>query len=125
MTLQEMMNEYNRLVTEDRRVRLEELQQLLSGNWSVNGQQIGGNGYNTHPPRWQSLEQMNAALSKQRAAKPSPPRPNTNVDPVTRRAEIEAELDIIRGRTPTPKGYRVDAGKIKALMTELAQLPKT
>lgn len=51
----------------------------------------------------------------------SPPRPP---DPNVRIQKIETELDIIRGRVPTPKGYRVNAGRIKELMTELRQLRK-
>lgn len=38
------------------------------------------------------------------------------------KAEIEAELDIIRGRVPTPKGYKVDKGRTKLLMTRLKEL---
>jgi hypothetical protein len=44
------------------------------------------------------------------------------VDPKVRRAEIERELDIIRGVSPTPKGYKVDPRKAKALMIELKEL---
>lgn len=40
----------------------------------------------------------------------------------TRIAAIEHELDIIRGRIPTPKGYVVNPLRIKELMTELKQL---
>lgn len=36
--------------------------------------------------------------------------------------EINDELDIIRGRVPTPKGYKVDLGRTKALMAELKKL---
>lgn len=32
---------------------------------------------------------------------------------------INRELDIIRGRIPTPKGYKVDPERIKYLMTKL------
>lgn len=46
-------------------------------------------------------------------------------DPATRRAEIEAELEILRGRVPTPKGYVADPGRIKKLMQELGQLNET
>lgn len=67
--------------------------------------------------RWPSIDAMMADLAKQKAAaKPKP------VDPVARRAEIEAELDIIRGRVPTPKGYKVDPLRAKKLMQELNQL---
>jgi hypothetical protein len=45
-------------------------------------------------------------------------------DPKARMAEINKELDIIRGVVPTPKGYKVDARKVKALMTELSELEK-
>jgi hypothetical protein len=48
--------------------------------------------------------------------------PQLPVDPKTRIAEIDKELDIIRGRIPTPKGYKIDARKAKALMAERAEL---
>lgn len=67
--------------------------------------------------RWPSVEAMMADLAKQRAA--AAPRP---VDRAARKAEIEAELDIIRGRVPTPKGYTVDPLRAKKLMQELKQL---
>lgn len=37
-------------------------------------------------------------------------------------AEINDELDIIRGVKPTPKGYRVDVRRTKQLMAELKEL---
>lgn len=36
--------------------------------------------------------------------------------------EIEKELDIIRGRVPTPIGYKIDKSKVKTLMAELQNL---
>jgi hypothetical protein len=48
--------------------------------------------------------------------------PKKAVDPKVRRVEIERELDIIRGVSPTPKGYKVDPRKAKALMIELKEL---
>ena len=68
-------------------------------------------------PPWSSLAEMNAALQKQREAqKPKP------IDKDRRRAEIQRELDIIRGILPTPAGYTVDPDNIKRLMTELRNL---
>lgn len=67
--------------------------------------------------RWPSVEAMMADLAKQKAA--AAPKP---VDRAARKAEIEAELDIIRGRVPTPKGYTVDPLRAKKLMQELKQL---
>lgn len=48
--------------------------------------------------------------------------PQLPPDPKTRIAEIDKELDIIRGRVPTPKGYKINPRKAKALMTERAEL---
>lgn len=45
-----------------------------------------------------------------------------SLDPVARKAEIEHELDIIRGRIPTPYGYKIYPLRIKKLMIELKQL---
>lgn len=45
-----------------------------------------------------------------------------SLDPVARKAEIEHELDIIRGRISTPYGYKIDPLRIKKLMIELKQL---
>lgn len=71
-------------------------------------------------PGFRNLEELRHALDAQRraqeAAKPKP------VDPIQRINDIEDELDICRGVKPTPAGYRVDPGKVKALMTELKQL---
>lgn len=36
--------------------------------------------------------------------------------------QIEQELDIIRGRVPTPQGYVVNIGRAKELMIELKRL---
>lgn len=44
------------------------------------------------------------------------------IDKTTRIQQINAELDIIRGRVPTPPSYKINAGRIKQLMTELKQL---
>jgi hypothetical protein len=35
---------------------------------------------------------------------------------------IERQLDICKGRVPTPKGYNIDKTKIKALIIELRDL---
>jgi hypothetical protein len=75
------------------------------------------NGPHASTPKFSSLAQLNAALQKQRQAKKAKP-----VDKKQRRAQIERELDIIRGVVPTPTGYRVEPGKIKALMKELNNL---
>lgn len=45
-------------------------------------------------------------------------------DPKARRDQINKELDIVRGVVPTPKGYKVDPLRAKALMAELKKLPK-
>lgn len=75
-------------------------------------------GSNPVPPKkWGSLAEMNAALAKL-PKQPTPPK----INPEVRKRQIEQELDIIRGITPTPKGYKVDPGKVKALMAELKQL---
>lgn len=38
--------------------------------------------------------------------------------------EINAELDILRGITKTPKGYNIDPARAKELMAELKKLTK-
>ena len=43
-------------------------------------------------------------------------------DKATRLRQINTELDIIRGRVPTPPGYKIDPRRIKQLMAELKQL---
>jgi len=45
-------------------------------------------------------------------------------DVIDRISEINAELDILRGRVPTPKGYNIDINRAKELMTELKELMK-
>lgn len=70
------------------------------------------------PPKWKSVDDMMAALKTQKVAQ-APPKP---MDPVARRKEIETELDIIRGRVPTPKGYTINPLRVKKLMQELKQL---
>lgn len=47
------------------------------------------------------------------------------VDVRERIVAINEELDIIRGRVPTPKGYKVNVRHAKALMDELNKLIKT
>jgi|SRR5882724_1067017 len=68
-------------------------------------------------PHWKNLDEMIAALETQKVAQTSKP-----VDPIKRRAEINTELDIIRGRIPTPKDYKIDPLRVKKLMQELKQL---
>lgn len=80
------------------------------------GQGLGGQ-TTSAPPKWNNIEEMNRYIK----AHPPKARPKPK-SPEVRRAEIERELDIIRGRIPTPKGFKVDAGKVKRLMTELRQL---
>lgn len=46
------------------------------------------------------------------------------VDPGQRLVEIDRELDIVRGVVATPKGYKVDPRKAKALMAERARLQR-
>lgn len=90
----------------------EELYQQIYGRQTI--------GTPSQPKKhWSSIEAMMADLAKQKAAMPPAPKP---VDPARRKAEIEAELDIIRGRKPTPKGYVVDPLRAKKLMIELKQL---
>lgn len=67
-------------------------------------------------PQWHSLAEMNQDLQKVRERIPAKP------DPVKRKADIETELDIIRGRVPTPPGYIVDPLRTKKLMQELKAL---
>lgn len=62
-----------------------------------------------------SIEDLNKALEKQRKAHPKLP-------PAERIKQIDTELDIIRGVKPTPKGYKIDATKAKRLMTERRNL---
>lgn len=62
-------------------------------------------------------------LALQRLLK-TKPLPQLPANPVTRIAEIDAELDIIRGRVSTPKGYKIDPRKAKALMNERTELAK-
>ena len=45
-------------------------------------------------------------------------------DLVDRINKINAELDILRGRVPTPKGYKIDINRAKELMAELKELTK-
>ena len=116
MTLAEMLAAYNQAANESQRIRLEDLQNLFGnignlGDWQANGQRLGGSG---------SQYQPSQAFATRVAERPAPPV----INPEARRAEIEEELDIIRGRIPTPKGYRVDPSRIKALMLELRELPK-
>lgn len=68
-------------------------------------------------PKWNNLAEMNAYLR----AHPPKPRPKPK-SPAQRKLEIERELDIIRGRVPTPKGYKIDPRKIKSLMQEYRSL---
>jgi hypothetical protein len=44
------------------------------------------------------------------------------VNKETRVKQINEELDILRGRVPTPPNYKVDPLRAKALMKELKQL---
>lgn len=69
-------------------------------------------------PAFGSLSEINAALDKLKASKPKP----KIVDKAARIQEIETELDIIRGRVPTPKGYTIDPDKVKTLVKELKEL---
>lgn len=71
-------------------------------------------------PNWGSVDEMMRDLAK---LPKTPAKPK--IDKPTRITQIEKELDIIRGRVPTPAGYKVDAGKVKGLMTELRQLRST
>lgn len=82
-----------------------------------------GASFNTHPPKWSNIAEMNAALAakKKAQANRAPPKP---IDKAARIKTIEDELDIIRGRVPTPKGFKVDASRVKDLMLELKQLQK-
>jgi hypothetical protein len=50
------------------------------------------------------------------------PIKKTPVTKETRIKQINEELDIIRGRVPTPKNYTVNPLRAKALMAELKQL---
>lgn len=77
--------------------------------------------FNTNNP-FANLNQMNEALKQKRAQTIN--KPKTTIDPAARRKEIERELDIIRGRIPTPKGYSVNPSRVKDLMLELKKLPK-
>lgn len=127
--LEDLLADYNRAVKAEQRMRLEELRNLFNG-WEADGRPVA-NGqpltrpqtqstYKTHPPKWSNLAEMNAYIK----AHPPAAKPRTR-SPETRRAEIEHELDIIRGRIPTPKGYSIDPGRIKELVQELKQLPTT
>lgn len=109
---------------QQRATRLEDLLGSLGG-WEANGQRLGGLGnqlggqgfFNQAPPKWSNLAEMNAYIKAHPPkAKPKP------IDKATRIRQIEEELDIIRGRVPTPKGYKVDATKVKDLMIELRKL---
>lgn len=46
------------------------------------------------------------------------------IDPTVRLKEIDHELDIIRGRVETPKGYSITPDKVKILLAERKQLVK-
>lgn len=118
-TLQELIAEYNRKLNDEHKIRLEELRQAFAG-FSQGQQGIGGQRIGGQVPPWQNLAQMNAALAAQRAREAAnKPKP---VDKPTRIKEIEAELDIIRGRVPTPKGYTINKSKVRSLLIELKEL---
>lgn len=55
--------------------------------------------------------------------KPKTVRPKA-VDPKARLAEIDKELDIIKGRVPTPKGYIATPSKVKLLIQERKEVLK-
>lgn len=102
-------------------------------------QQAAGNSYNTHPPKWSTIEEMRQYMrdhppgqSQQQQAnyfgsqqqyRAAPKAETVEKDPIKRRKQINDELDIIRGVIPTPKGYTIDPRRAKALMVELKQLP--
>lgn len=62
-----------------------------------------------------NLRRAMNALPKNKPAAPV-------VNKETRIKQINTELDIIRGRVPTPPNYRIDPLRVKALMKELNQL---
>lgn len=135
MTFEEAFREYERIANPAQRVKLEELRALFNGStaadWKVNGnplhdanfgqgiggQTIGGRPAQGKKPPWSNAAEMNEALAKQRIK-------NKPKDPALRIKEINRELDIIRGRVATPKGYNVDPLRAKRLMAELKQLQK-
>lgn len=71
---------------------------------------------------WRNLADMNRDLAARReqVRKGRPIKPAVNAD--VRRKQIHDELDIIRGRVPTPAGYKVDPLRVKELMRELKSL---
>jgi hypothetical protein len=96
----------------------------MSGDWTASDGrttytftneefQSSFNAYGFNQNILETVERSTAAFNELLAKQPSP---------VNRRQEIERELDIIRGRVPTPKGYRVDSLRVKRLMQELKQL---
>lgn len=68
--------------------------------------------HSVNDPDWRSINNILRELDD----KPKP------VDKVTRMAQIEVELNIIKGITPTPRGYKIDKTNIKILIKELKQL---
>lgn len=58
----------------------------------------------------------------QQATYTSHPKRTETLTKEQRIRQIERELDILRGRIPTPKGYKVDKQRSKGLMKELREL---
>jgi hypothetical protein len=70
-----------------------------------------------HPPL--TINDLLGALGKVKQRIPDAPKPKS---PKERIAEIDAELDICRGRVPTPPGYKIDPSRVRALMAERKSL---
>lgn len=101
----------HRLSEAQQRLQQERLERLRKA-FGVNTEQSAA-------PKFKNIEEMMAALAKRKHAIPDAPKP---VSPEQRIKDIEAELDIYRGRVPTPKGFKSDPSKVKALMAELKKL---
>ena len=68
------------------------------------------------PKKWGSIEEMMADIKK--LPKKEPPSPLTL-------EQIYEELDIIRGRKPTPPGYSVRPERMKELMQRRKELTRS
>lgn len=141
MTLQELLAEYARLSQANQAAwdevfgewakQAAQQEQFFNQNhWQANQQAYDPyQGFNAGQQNQQQHQQVhgewyhvNVDEYLRSMDMPSRPVATMPVDTETRKREINSELDIIRGRVPTPKGYTVNPGRVKDLMAELKQL---
>lgn len=121
---QSLYNQYANALTNEERHKLDQLRNILGSAGTNYSQGIGSQKIGAPPKAgrapFASLGELNAALgAKRKAEEAAKPKP---VDRPKRIKEIEAELDIIRGVVPTPKGYTIDKTRIRSLLAELKEL---